>query len=342
MKKVLSTAIAASIVAAAGAAGAAVSYNNDNFSYTLKGDWDIRLSQDIGTDEELDMKFDDLEFKNRIEYALYDGAATAFGQVDFGFKNAGNATSSSGHLEEAYLGFSVPMEAGSFDILMGKTASPADDFDVSVDIAGTVDTNAFPVSSGDDLIKVSAAFGPVNVAAGYELEADGKSSGDGTFFDIYADLSVAGATLVGVYQSFEPAGADDSVDTFGVSVSYDAGFAALGIAYSSQEDAVDVTSVGLEVPLDAVTLGVGYDLNDNEDGTENSGWYVNVTYAFPTASNVSLYAEIGDSDIEEYVEAEQPVAPMLADNAPMGPAAGGSIKSVDTDLGFLVGLRIKF
>ncbi len=306
--------MAASIVAAAGAAGAATIYTKDNFSYTVKGDWQIELRQDIGADQDLNVDFDDLEIKNRVEYEINDGLA-AFGQLDFGFKKAANAHGTSGHLEEAYLGFAM----GDVEMLFGKTTSAADEFGVSVDIKGTIDTNAFPASDGDDLIKISAGLGPVNVIAAYEIEADSETSGDdGTFYDIYADFSIGGLTIAGAYQNYEVEfdmfGMIISKDwnTFGVSAAYDCGFATLGIAYSSMEDTMDVWSIGLEVPLDAVTLGIGYDINEPDMGDDVTGWYVNAVYAFPSAPNVRLFAEIGDDD------------------------------SKDSDIGYLAGARILF
>ncbi len=318
MKKVLSTAVAASIVAAAGAAGAATIYTKDNFSYTVKGDWQIELRQKIGEDQDLDVDFDDLEIKNRVEYEINDGL-TAFGQLDFGFKGAANDPGAeSGHLEEAYLGLAM----GDVEFLFGKTASAADEFGVSVDIKGTIDTNAFPVSDGDDLIKVSAAFGPVNFIAAYEIESSRELDFfgiisidyDESFYDFYADFSYAGLTIAGAYQNYEVKFHGMSADwnTFGVSASYDCGFAVFGAAYSSMEDVLDVWSIGLEVPFNAVTFGVGYDINEPDMGDDVTGWYVNATYAFPSAPNVTLFAEVGDDDSE------------------------------NTDMGYLAGMRIKF
>ena len=53
--------------------------------------------------------------------------------------------------------------------------------------------------------------------------------------------------------------------------------------------------------------------NQELDGSDDvTGWYANVTYKFPTQKNVSVFAEVADTD---------------KDNA---------------DMGFLAGMRVKF
>lgn len=64
----------------------------------------------------------------------------------------------------------------------------------------------------------------------------------------------------------------------------------------------------------ASTTGVAIGMQNQElDGSDDvTGWYANVTYKFPTQKNVSVFAEVADTD---------------KDNA---------------DMGFLAGMRVKF
>ena len=57
--------------------------------------------------------------------------------------------------------------------------------------------------------------------------------------------------------------------------------------------------------------------NKEEDNADDiTEWYANVTYKFPAAKNVSVFAEIAQSDEEQGTE--------------------------DADMGFLAGMRVKF
>jgi hypothetical protein len=77
--------------------------------------------------------------------------------------------------------------------------------------------------------------------------------------------------------------------------------------------------VFVAVPIKPVTLGAGYVTldPDNEAEEDITGWYANVIYKVPTAKNIRLFAEVADSD-EKDSDGE------------------------DFDMGYLVGLRIKF
>ena len=123
LKKVLLFAAALLFVSVSTSFAATV-VEKDDFTYKIKGDWQIQLRQDPGVDQELDVEYDDLELKNSIEYKIDDNLS-AFGQLDFGFKNAADKDDDP-HLEEAYVGISYQ----DFSLSVGKMGNAADEFGV--------------------------------------------------------------------------------------------------------------------------------------------------------------------------------------------------------------------
>ncbi|MFO7749693.1 MAG: porin [Desulfobacteraceae bacterium] len=322
MKKIVVGIIMASFVAVVGSSHAATVFKKNNFTYEIKGDWQIQMRQDPGKDQDMDLEYDDLEIKNKVSYDIND-ALSAFGELDLGFKNAAdesNEDDADPHLEEAYLGFKIQ----DVKLFFGKTDSAGDEFGVAATYETIVADDCFDefgAVDGDDLIGLSTKVGGMlNVYATYEIEAESeKSDHNGSFFDIYADVELQGVTLGAAYQNLEPYGSNDDTTIWGVQASYDAEFAAFGADYSVTDDADDsdetVWNLFVEVPVKPVTIAMGYVALDYDDGREDetvAGWYGNVTYKFPTAKNVSLFAEISDSD------------------------------ETDVDLGYLVGARLKF
>ncbi|MCF6280751.1 MAG: porin [Candidatus Polarisedimenticolaceae bacterium] len=85
--------------------------------------------------------------------------------------------------------------------------------------------------------------------------------------------------------------------------------------YSDIEDVSKQYNVAVVVPVaksTKVALGLNT-LDPDASGADTvQEWYANVTYKFPAQKNVSLFAEIGDTDED------------------------------DVDMGYLAGLRIKF
>lgn len=315
MKKVISTAIVASIFAAASAAQAVTVYEKDGFTYKIKGDWQIQLRQDPGQDQDLDLEYDDLEIKNAISYDFSD-KFSAFGELDFGFKNAADKSNSDEgpHLEEAYLGFSFDMVS----ILFGKTDSAADEFGVEGAKETIVANDAFDevgAVDGDDLIKVEADFDIVRVVAAYEIEAESEKSDDnGTFVDFYVGAEFAGVEIGAAYQSYEPKGGE-TIDIYGVSAAYSVGAFHVAADYSVAEDEETIWNIFTSVKVHKTTkIGAGFVTQDfDEDGKDDvTGYYANVEYKFPQYKNLSVYAEIADSDKDNH------------------------------DLGYLVGCRFKF
>ncbi len=118
---------------------------------------------------------------------------------------------------------------------------------------------------------------------------------------------------------------------WGVSAGYDFNVAALAVDYSvasvddgniDDEFEASVMNICLTVPVQAVSFGVGYQMITLSDDMyfyaddEFTSYYANATYAFPSQSNVSIFAEIAGTDYDD----------------------GGD----DWDMGFLAGVNITF
>ncbi|MGM0952964.1 MAG: porin [Pseudomonadota bacterium] len=321
MKKLL-LAVAVSSVAA-GSANAATIYEKDGFTYKLNGDLQIQMRQSIGEDERAEVEYDDLELKNYVSYELGNGL-TGFGRVDFGFKDAAEGKQDGSSLEEAYVGMKYGVASFSF----GKQNFAGDEFGVeeAYEVA-TIDEDRFDgiATSGDDTVRVDVELDNVYIAASHEMDA---ADDDGEFYDLFVGTEIVGLELAGAYQQFNPIDLDDSVGTYGISAAYDFGFMSLAADYSVsdwsddngwvEEDTTQYNVAAVFGVASTTDVAVGMGNKDSDvDGYEDiTEWYANVTYKFPEAKNVSVFAEVADSD--EEVDGE------------------------DVDMGFLAGLRVKF
>jgi predicted porin len=324
MKKLVIGLVLAAFLAVAGPVNAATVFEKDNFTYKIKGDWQIQFRKEIGEDEDFDVEFDDLEIKNYAAYKIND-TLTAFGELDFGFKDAADKSDSDEgpHLEEAYLGVKV----NDFKLMVGKTDSAGDEFGVEQSIEAVIAEDCFDefgAVEGDDLIKIETQFADmVTVVAAYEIAADSeKSDENGEFYDIFVGLDIKGFSAGVAFQNMQPYGSDEDYNIWGIQAGYDAEFALFGVDYSEtdaedflgEDGDVAIFNVSVAVPVDSFTFGAGYVLltYDDDDEDDINGWYLNGIYKFPSAKKVSLFAEVGDTDED------------------------------DSEMGFLVGMRIKF
>jgi len=307
MKKLL---LAVAVSVAAGSASAATIYEGNGFTYKLNGDLQVQLRKEVGDDEHADVEFDDLELKNYVSYDLGNDMK-AFGRVDFGFKDAAEDKQDGSDLEEAYVGLAF----GNTSISFGKQNFATDEFGIEEAIELVSDEDRFDAmgTDGDDTIRLDVEFENAYIAASYEMEAEGESSENGEYFDLFASTKFASVTLAAAYQNATPSIGADDIDTWGVSASYDAGFATLAADYSSTDDIADQYKVAAVFAAASTTdIALGMVNTDPENGDDVTEWYANVTYKFPTQKNVRLFAEIADTDED------------------------------DSDLGYLAGMRIKF
>ncbi|MBV0932862.1 porin [Marinobacterium weihaiense] len=307
MKKLL---LAVAVSVAAGSASAATIYEGNGLTYKLNGDLQVQFRKEVGNDEHADIEFDDLELKNYISYDLGNDM-TAFGRVDFGFKDAAEDKQDGSKLEEAYVGMSF----GHTSVSFGKRGLASDEFGIEEAVELTLDEDRFDAmgTDGDDVIRLDVELENTYIVASYEMEAEGESSENGEYFDLFASTDIGALTLAAAYQNVtESIGADD-FDTWGVSASYDAGFATLAADYSTTDDIADQYNVAAVFAAAATTdIAVGLVNVDPDNGDDVNEWYANVTYKFPTQKNVRLFAEIADSDEE------------------------------GADMGYLAGMRVKF
>jgi predicted porin len=315
MKKLL-LAVAVSSVAA-GSANAATIYEKDGFTYKLNGDFQVQLRQDPGQDQHAEVEFDDLELKNYVSYDLGNGL-TGFGRLDFGFKDAAEDDGDAGELEEAYVGIKYNVASFSF----GKQNFASDEFGVEESYEDVLGEDQFDNVStdGDDTLRLDVELDAVYLAASYEMEAEGEDSENGEYFDLFASTEFAGLTLGAAYQNATPSIGAEDFDTWGVSASYDFDIASIGADYSVTDETnvqAEQTLLNVVTTFDvASTTGVALGMrNYDEDVTgfeDVTEWYANVTYKFPAAKNVRLFAEIADTDAD------------------------------DADMGYLAGMRVKF
>ncbi|MGM0534904.1 MAG: porin [Pseudomonadota bacterium] len=320
MRKVM---LAAAVAMASGSASAATIYEDGGFQYKVNGDIQVQLRQKAGDDNNPDIEFDDVELKNYVSYDLND-SMKAFGRVDFGFKDAAEDKQSGSSLEEAYLG----MAFGSTSVSFGKMDTAGDEFGVTEAIEANTDEDRFDAvgaTSGDDVVRLDADLDALYLAASYELESEGNSSENGEYFDLFVSTEFSGLALGAAFQNWDEAvsSGDESVDTWGVSAAYDAGFATLAMDYSESDSNIDTSANNADqynlaakfAAASTTDIAVGmtetsYDaLLGLDDVTE---YYANVTYKFPSYSNVSVFAEISDTDED------------------------------NVDMGYLAGMRVKF
>ncbi|GAB5478385.1 MAG: hypothetical protein Marn2KO_18520 [Marinobacter nauticus] len=314
MKKLL-LAVAVSTVAA-GSVNAATVYEKDGFTYKLNGDFQIQFRQATGFDERAEVEYDDMELKNYVAYDLGNDL-TAFGRLDVGYKKAAEGSQDASNLEEAYVGLKYGVASFSF----GKQDFAGDEFGIEEAYeVETIDEDRFDgvETAGDDTIRVNIELENVYIAASHEMDAADQ---DGEYYDLFVATELAGLELAAAYQQSRAAGAAESADTWGVSASYDFGFMNLAADYSStDEDDFETTQYNLAAVFAVaattdVALGMGN--KEEDDADDITEWYANVTYKFPAAKNVSVFAEIAQSDLED---------------------ASGD----DADMGFLAGMRVKF
>lgn len=322
MKKLL-LAVAVSTVAA-GSVNAATVYEKDGFTYKLNGDFQVQFRQATGVDERAEVEFDDLELKNYVSYDLGNDL-TAFGRLDFGFKDAAEKDENGSNLEEAFVGLKYGVASFSF----GKQNFASDEFGIEEAIeVEDIDEDRFDGTGtdGDDTIRIDIELENLYIAASHEMKTtDGATSGiDGEYYDLFVATELAGLELAAAYQQLKEFGASDTMNTWGVSASYDFGFMSLAADYSMTDDKpnnadiaqYNVAAVFAVASTTDVAVGMG-NVDDDNEADDVTEWYANVTYKFPEAKNVSVFAEIAQSDVEN--------------------SAGE-----DADMGFLAGMRVKF
>ncbi|MGH1431186.1 MAG: porin [Neptuniibacter sp.] len=297
MKKLILAAAIAAVTA--NTATAATVYDDKGLTFKIKGDWQVQLRDNASASKDTEVEFDDLEIKNSVVYDLGNGLK-AFGQLDFGFKDAAEDKQDGDKLEEAYVG----LAAHGVKVSVGKQNLAGYEFGIEGAYETALEEDMFDAiaTDGDDVIKVEADFDVATVIVSHELEADGENSENGEATDFFVTAGFDAVTVAAAYQTYTAANASTDIDTWGVSVEFDAGFATIGADFSSSDDEstnmdTEVTNLVAAFKASKTTkIKVGF-VNYEEDGGDDlDTWYANVTYKFPAQKNVSLFAEVSDTD----------------------------------------------
>ncbi|WP_299180969.1 porin [uncultured Neptuniibacter sp.] len=302
MKKlILASAIAA---IAANSATAATIYEDKGLTFKMKGDWQIQLRDDYKKANDMDVEFDDLEIKNTVIYDLGNDLK-AFGQVDFGFKDAADKDGQdNSELEEAYVG----MQYNNFKVKVGKQDLASDEFGIEGAYETTLEEDMFDAisTSGDDVIRVEGDFDSVSVVFSHDLEAEGNDSENGEATDLFVGANFDALSIAAAYQTYQDSPSANDINTWGLSAEFDAGFATFGADYSSSEDdatdfETNVTNLVASFKASKTTkVALGYVNLNSDDNTEDADtWYANVSYKFPSQKNVKLFAEVSSTDFDD-------------------------------------------
>ena len=279
---------------------AAEVYNNDKgFSFDIEGDLQVQLRKDFEDGANLGVDFDDLELENIFNYQIND-RSNVFAVLAFDSADAANGKSDAGtELSDAYIGLSYD----NFTLSIGKQDYAIDDFGVEESYEMNSDSSGFDAQGddGDDVILVQYENDYFALIASTDLESEGTDSEGGKSYDLLAITSINNLELMAGYQSQAESIDAEMVDTYGISLFYDADFATFGADYSKVENSSAIYNLASTFKAtDDVEIRLGYVGVEPEDDDNFGEWYTNVTYKFPTQKNLSIFAEIGESSEEGY------------------------------------------
>ena len=300
-KSVLSLALAS--VMATGSSQAVTIYEKGDFSWKVKGDFQVQLRQKSGQDEDSFVDYDDAELKNRFTYDL-GGGVKAFAQADYDLKKEAS--------EETYVG----MDFGAVSFLIGDTDLPNDEFGHEKAWEGSSFEDVFneTADSSDDQIQVRAQFAGLDFRVATDVEdaevdEEGKSTKSKALIDVFVGGEFGNFDFGFAYQDLETDPNADSIDSIGLGVGLALGPVDLGVDYS-ENDNLEVLHLSSSVKVaPKVKLAGGYELAE-ENGVDIDSWYVNAS--FKAHKKVTLLAELSNTDED------------------------------DSDVGYVLGMRVKF
>ncbi len=312
MKK-LPLALAIGVIAASSSLNAATVYDNKGLKFKIDGDIQIQLRQRVGDDEELHVDYDDSELKFKLGYDIGNNY-TAFAESHF---DTGKDRDGAVEAEETFVG----IKNDAFKVQIGRMDYVTDEFATEKGIEEPLAESAFEAGEvdGDDVILIEAKAGPVNIALSHDL--GGRNETDADEFsstDLYITGKFGPVKAGFAYQDLEE---DENTQSETVGVNLKAKLGPVSLAGDYSEKEFDDTpandfevinlSAGFKVAPTTKTH-IGYQSLSPEEGEDVDGWYANVVYKFPKAKKVSVFAELQDTDED------------------------------DTDVGYLVGMRVKF
>lgn len=296
-------------------------FKKDNLTVFLNTDIQVELYRPMGVDEstETQVNFNDVELKHTIRYDLPNGRyVMAKADVDV-YKGVGTdafRTNPQGVGDDAWVGI-----GNNWALLkMGRFAAPSCYFGASMAVEGPVSgifsRGLYPVMQSDQsigLYTTPTKGWMVNVAYMLNNELDYYKDQDYAKGDVF-DMQITHYTRTGWYAQamFQHSNAEDNPETrpvympaekswtaYGLTVFYKPGDTGVGGSYSHKQHDGEVFQATLIQDIhfgsnDGATIHVGYGARERESSDVQSinGWYANIMYVIPEASNVNVFAQV--------------------------------------------------
>jgi predicted porin len=305
MKKLVMTGL---LAAMACGVQAATLYEKNGTKVDMKGDMQIQIRQKVGVDQDPYFDYDDLTVGFYAEHKN-DAEVTAFSHLKMDWKKQADGSAKAA-VDEA----SVGVAYGPVKVHIGRIDWGSDSFYACESIEIGADVIAAPEVAGYETIQAILDMGLADLVLSTDMEVEDNSSVAEAFL-VTNPKKFNGLKLGALFQSFQPeteAGEEkpDTVDTVGVCVGYSIGKISLGADYTTNDD-MDVMNVCAKAKLPAnSSIGVGYVMESPDEDDEVGTWYSNVKHSLNKYSTV--FAEVGGNDED------------------------------NTDIGYLVGMKVKF
>ncbi|WP_435247314.1 porin [Vibrio sp. nBUS_14] len=305
MKKTL---LALAVMTAAGTANAAVMYDDNDVTVTIKGDIDVHYIKTSDKNQDAQIAVDDADFGFGLKYNVTDelavgGALNIDG--DASIDEDGQDENQGIEVNEVYVGLMY----GPNTLTFGEQYTVRDDSGIGGDyefgLAGAVDNSDF---YGPQVVKYvydagEMFYGAASFSA-YENGAKGRVDGDSET-DIRLGARVADFDFTVYLGKTKKSQVDEdhyilegryTLDALELAATYAASTTDNGVAGTADVD-TDVIGVAATYTLsEQVSFAAGYSIMDNDTaGSKEVGQgYVNTTYNF--TSQVWSYAEVGFTD----------------------------------------------
>lgn len=295
-------------------------FKKDNLTVFLNTDIQVELYRPMGVDAstETSVNYNDVELKHTIRYDLSDGKyimAKADVDVVKGVGMSTFRTTAEGVGDDAWLGIGNKHAL----LKMGRFAAPSCYFGASMAVegptSGIFSRGLYPVLQSDQSIGLytTPAKGWM-VNAAYMLNNELDYYKDQNYYkgDVF-DMQVTHYTRSGLYMQAMLQHSNAQVDTkelpsyiptsnsytaYGLTAFYKPGDTGFGGSFSNKEHDGQVYQATLIHDIhfgngDGATIHVGYGRKEYDTLVDSvDGWYTNVMYVIPEASNVNVFAQI--------------------------------------------------
>ena len=272
-----------------GYSNAVTLYDNDyDLELSLKGDLQVQLFKEPGSNQDLEVDYDDLELKFGVNYSL-NSDMSAFGGLDIDWKNQGDGSDDE-VVDDAFVG----IDFGVISVAIGRMVWGSDSMfsEQAIEMDGGM---AFADTSGKDTVQLTYSTDNFDAI----LSADLEETGDESALDLYIATQLSNAHVAFAYQSYTESHNEDSIDTIAVFASIEAGPAEIGLDYSSNDN-LDAINLSASMPIamaDKTKAAVGITQLSYDQADDELHWYANVSHTLH--QKVTAFAEIGNSDVAE-------------------------------------------